>query len=61
MPKENDLSVFSQPYLDAIAWKLYIDPRKSISVKCPVELLMPDAFDFKLHHAALLYLVLKTA
>jgi IS30 family transposase len=53
LPKGSDLSLFSQAELDAIAWKLNTRPRKSLGFKCPVELFMPDAFDFKLHHAAL--------
>lgn len=53
LPKGSDLSVFSQAELDAIAWKLNTRPRKSLGFKCPMELFMPDAFDFKLHHAAL--------
>jgi len=35
------------------AWKLNTRPRKSLGFKCPAELLTPDAFDFKQHHAAL--------
>ncbi len=53
LPKGSDLSGFSQVELDAIAWKLNTRPRKSLGFKCPVELFMPDAFDFKQHHAAL--------
>ena len=53
LPKGIDLSVFSQEELDAIAWKLNTRPRKSLGFKCPVELFMPDAFDFRQHHAAL--------
>ncbi|MGC2456701.1 MAG: IS30 family transposase [Gallionellaceae bacterium] len=53
LPKGSDLSVFSQAELDAIAWKLNTRPRKSLGFKCPVELFMPDAFDFRQHHAAL--------
>jgi len=53
LPKGSDLSVFSQEELDAIAWKLNTRPRKSLGFKCPAELFMPDAFDFKQHHAAL--------
>lgn len=53
LPKGRDLSESSQADLDAIAWKLNTRPRKSLGFKCPVELFMPDAFDFKLHHAAL--------
>lgn len=53
LPKGSDLSVFSQAELDAIAWKLNTRPRKSLGFKCPAELFMPDAFDFRQHHAAL--------
>jgi IS30 family transposase len=53
LPKRSDLSVFSQAELDAIAWKLNTRPRKSLGFKCLVELFMPDAFDFRRHHAAL--------
>lgn len=53
LPKGEDLSVFTQEELDAIAWKLNTRPRKSLGFKCPAELFTPDAFDFKQHHAAL--------
>jgi IS30 family transposase len=53
LPKGEDLSVFSQEDLDAIAWKLNTRPRKSLGFKCPAELFTPDAFDFRQHHAAL--------
>ena len=53
LPKGSDLSVFSQKELDAIAWKLNTRPRKSLGFKCPAQLFMPDAFDFRQHHAAL--------
>lgn len=53
LPKGEDLSVFSQEELDAIAWKLNTRPRKSLGFKCPAELFTPDAFDFRQHHAAL--------
>jgi len=52
LPKGEDLSVFSQEELDAIAWKLNTRPRKSLGFKCPAELFTPDAFDFRQHHAA---------
>ena len=45
--------MFSQAELDAIAWKLNTRPRKSLWFKYPAELFMPDAFDFRQHHAAL--------
>jgi len=53
LPKGSDLSVFFQAELDAIAWQLNTRPRKSLGFKCPVALFMPDAFDFRQHHAAL--------
>ena len=53
LPKGSDLSGFTQKELDEIAWKLNTRPRKSLGFKCPAELFMPDAFDFKKHHAAL--------
>jgi len=53
LPKGEDLSVFSQENLDAIAWRLNTRPRKSLGFKCPAELFTPDAFDFRQHHAAL--------
>ena len=53
LPKGEDLNIFSQEELDAIAWKLNTRPRKSLGFKCPAELFTPDAFDFRQHHAAL--------
>jgi transposase, IS30 family len=53
LPKGEDLGVFTQEDLDAIAWQLNTRPRKSLGFKCPAELFTPDAFDFKQHHAAL--------
>lgn len=53
LPKGEDLSLFSQEQLDAIAWRLNTRPRKSLGFKCPAELFTPDAFDFRQHHAAL--------
>lgn len=53
LPKGEDLSIYSQEDLDAIAWELNTRPRKSLGYKCPAELFSPDAFDFRQHHAAL--------
>ena len=53
LPKGSDLSLYSQAELDAIAWTLNTRPRQSLGFKCPAELLTPDAFDFRQHHAAL--------
>lgn len=53
LPKGSDLSLFSQEELDAIAYRLNTRPRKSLGFRCPAELFTPEAFDFKLHHAAL--------
>lgn len=53
LPKGADLSGFTQKELDAIAWTLNTRPRKTLGFKCPAELLTPDAFDFRQHHAAL--------
>lgn len=53
LPKDSDLSGFTQKELDAIAWKLNTRPRKSLGFRCPAELFTPDAFDFRQHHAAL--------
>lgn len=53
LSKDEDLSVYSQEDLDAIAWKLNTRPRKSLGFKCPAELFTPDAFDFRQHHAAI--------
>ena len=49
LPKKSDLSHHSQEQLDHIAWKLNTRPRKSLGWKCPVELFMPDTFDFDTH------------
>lgn len=53
LPKGSDLSEHAQEELDAIVWKLNTRPRKSLGFRCPVELVTPDAFDFRQHHAAL--------
>lgn len=52
-PKGSDLSGFTQKELDAIAWTLNTQPRKSLGFRCPAELFTPDAFDFRPHHATL--------
>jgi|GEM_PF-1331577 len=56
LPKDSDVSGFTQNELDAIAWTLHTRPRTSLGVKCPAELFTPDAFDFRQHHAALFVL-----
>ncbi|MEQ1545362.1 hypothetical protein [Methyloglobulus sp.] len=45
LPKGEDLSVFTQEDLDAIAWSLNTRSHKSLGFKCPAELFTPDAFD----------------
>ena len=52
-PKGTDLNVFTQEYLDSVAWQLNTRPRKSMGWKCPAEMFTPEAFDFKQHHASL--------
>ena len=52
-PKGTDLSLYTQEYLDEIAWRLNTRPRKSLGFKCPAELFTPEAFNFKEHHASL--------
>lgn len=49
LPKGTDLSQYSQQDLDEIAWKLNTRPRKSLDFKCPVEILMPESFDYRNH------------
>jgi len=56
LPKNADLSAFSQDELDAIAWQLNTRPRKSLGWKCPAELFIPDDFDFKAHYEKLVAL-----
>lgn len=52
-PKGTDLSHFTQEQLDAIAYSLNTRPRKSLGFKCPLEMMMPESFDFHQHHASL--------
>lgn len=52
-PKGMDLNVFTQEYLDSVAWQVNIRPRKSMGWKCPAEMFTPESFDFKQHHASL--------
>jgi len=51
LPKGTDLSIYSQQELDQIAWELNTRPRKSLNFRCPVELFMPESFDFHKHFA----------
>lgn len=52
-PKGTDLSLYTQEYLDEIAWRLNTRPRKSLGLKCPAKLFTPEALNFKEHHASL--------
>ncbi len=52
LPKDENLSVFSQEDLDRIAWQLNTRPRKSLGFKRPAQLFTPDAYDFRQKHAA---------
>jgi len=52
-PQTSDLSGFTQKALEILTCKLNTLPRKSPGLRCPAELLTPDAFDFRQHHAAL--------
>ncbi len=47
MPKGADLSVLSQKDLDDIAFDLNVRPRKSLRWKCPLELFMPESFNYE--------------
>ena len=47
LPKGADLSVLSQQDIDAIAFDLNVRPRKSLGWKCPLELLMPESFNYE--------------
>ena len=55
-PKGSDLSAFSQAELDAVAWQLNTRPRKSLNFRCPIEMFMPESFDFFEHHHLLVAL-----
>lgn len=47
LPRDADLSVLTQRDLDAIAFDLNVRPRKSLGWKCPLELFMPDSFNYE--------------
>lgn len=47
LPKGADLSVLSQQDLDDIAFDLNVRPRKSLGWKCPLELFMPESFNYE--------------
>jgi IS30 family transposase len=47
LPKGADLSVLSQKDLDDIAFDLNVRPRRSLGWKCPLELFMPEAFNYE--------------
>ena len=47
LPKDADLSVLSQKDLDNIAFDLNVRPRKSLGWKCPLELFMPESFNYE--------------
>jgi IS30 family transposase len=50
MPKGADLSVLSQKDLDDIAFDLNVRPRKSLGWKCPLELFMPESFNYESYY-----------
>lgn len=52
LPKGSDLTVFTQDELDQMAWQLNTRPRKSLNFRCPAEIFMLEAFDFKNHFSA---------
>jgi IS30 family transposase len=56
LPKGEDLSIYSQEELDAIAWQLNTRPRKSLGFKCPAEIFMPESFNFEQHFSHLVAL-----
>ena len=47
MPKGADISVLSQKDLDDIAFEMNVRPRRSLGWKCPLELFMPESFDYE--------------
>lgn len=47
LPKGADLSVLSQEDLDRVAFELNVRPRKSLGWKCPLELFLPESFDYE--------------
>ena len=47
LPKGANLSVLSQKDLDDIAFDLNVRPRRSLGWKCPLELFMPESFNYE--------------
>ena len=47
LPQGADLYVLSQDDLDRIAFELNVRPRKSLGWKCPLELFMPESFNYE--------------
>ena len=47
LPKGADLSVLSQKDLEDIAFDLNVRPRKALGWKCPLELFMPESFNYE--------------